>query len=608
MKQFSYIELLAPAKNLECGIEAVRHGADAVYIGAEHFGARSAAGNSIEDIKQLCQYAHFYNVKVYVTVNTIIYDSELVQTEQLIWKLYEVGVDALIIQDMGITQLNLPPIALHASTQMDNRTPEKVKFLEDAGFEQVVLARELSLKEIEAIHNTTNVRLEAFVHGALCVSYSGQCYMSQAMCGRSANRGECAQCCRLTYDVADDDGQILVHNKYVLSLKDLNQSDELEGMLDAGITSLKIEGRLKDVNYVKNVTAYYRQQLNNIFKRRKDYKKASSGHCHYTFTPDIEKSFNRGFTNYFLNGRTADIWSPDTPKSMGEVVGHVKEVKHNYITVAGLTSFNNGDGLCFINKEGKLCGFRVNRTEANKLYPHEMPQIEPNTTLYRNYNQAFEQQLANDSAKRKLWIDAQLTEIPEGFTLKLTDEDGYSAKVLIEQEKQEAQKPQEENIKTQLSKTGNTPYELIKMNINFTNEWFIPISKLSEARREAIKMLTDCRNRGYHRSEQPLPNTHHRFITDKLAYTGNVANTKAREFYTKHEVKQVDEAFEITPADNAVLMQCRHCIRFMLGGCTKHNKPYKKFKEPLHLVHGNSRFLLSFDCNACEMKIIKEKC
>ena len=364
------IELLAPAKNLECGIEAVNHGADAVYIGAPKFGARAAAVNSLEDIAALVEHAHLYNARIYVTVNTILKEEELAETEKMIWELYRIGVDALIVQDMGITRLNLPPIPLHGSTQMDNRTPEKVRFLADAGFRQVVLARELSLQEIRRIHETCpETPLEVFVHGALCVSYSGQCYVSQACFGRSANRGECAQFCRLPFSLVDADGKTIVRDKHLLSLKDLNQSEVLEDLLDAGASSLKIEGRLKDVSYVKNVTAAYRSKLDAIFARRKEYVRASSGTCRFDFTPQLDKSFSRGFTHYFLQGRDREISSFDTPKSLGEEMGTMKEQRGNYLTVAGVKPFHNGDGVCFLDEQGRLQGFRINRVDGNKLYP-----------------------------------------------------------------------------------------------------------------------------------------------------------------------------------------------------------------------------------------------
>lgn len=406
------IELLAPARNLECGIEAINHGADAVYIGAPKFGARSAAGNSLADIATLVEYAHLFNVRIYVTVNTILKDSELSETEEMIWQLYNAGVDALIVQDMGITQLNLPPIPLHASTQMDNRTVEKVRFLSNAGFRQVVLARELSLDEIRKIHEACpDVALEVFVHGALCVSYSGQCYVSEACFGRSANRGECAQFCRLPFSMVDEDGKVIVRNKHLLSLKDLNQSSILESLLDAGATSLKIEGRLKDVTYVKNVTAAYRQKLDEIFCRRKEYVRSSSGDTVLDFTPQLEKSFNRGFTHYFLHGRTPDIASFNTPKSLGEEMGTMKEQYKKYVTVSGVKPFHNGDGACFIDEQGCLQGFRINKVEGNKLFPAgAIPRIKPKTPIYRNYDQDFEKLLTRKSAERKIGVDWILSE------------------------------------------------------------------------------------------------------------------------------------------------------------------------------------------------------
>ena len=413
------IELLAPAKNLECGIAAIDHGADAVYIGAPRFGARASAGNSLEDIAELVKYAHLYNVRIYVTLNTILKDEELPDTEKMIWNLYQIGVDALIVQDMGLLGLNLPPIPLHASTQMDNRHVEKVKFLAEAGFRQVVLARELSLEQIRKIHEAVpQTPLEVFVHGALCVSYSGQCYVSQHCFGRSANRGECAQFCRLAFDMVDADGKVIAKDKHLLSLKDLNQSEELEKLLDAGASSFKIEGRLKDVSYVKNVVAYYRQKLDAIFKRRKEYIRASSGSVHLAFKPQLDKSFTRGFTNYFLFGRNKDIFSFDTPKSMGEEMGYVKEIRGNYIIVAGVKPFSNGDGICYLDERGKLKGLRVNRVENNKLFPAgEMPRIKQRTTLYRNFDQEFEKQMQRKSAERKLGVDLRLTENNFGFTL-----------------------------------------------------------------------------------------------------------------------------------------------------------------------------------------------
>ena len=600
------IELLAPAKNLECGIEAVNHGADAVYIGAPKFSARAAAGNSLEDIATLVEHAHLYNAKIYVTVNTILHDEELKETETLIWDLYKVGVDALIVQDMSITRMNLPPIALHASTQCDNRTPEKVKFMADAGFEQVVLPRELSLVEIKKIHQTTDVPLEAFVHGALCVSYSGQCYISQALFGRSANRGECAQVCRLPFNLVDAKGEVIVRNKHLLSLKDLNQSDNLEAMLDAGVSSLKIEGRLKDVTYVKNVTAYYRQKLDEIFVQRPEYIRASSGHCKYEFTPQLDKSFSRGFTDYFLFNRSKDISSMDTPKSLGEEMGTVKELRGNYLTVAGVKSFNNGDGVCFINDQGDLSGFRINKVETNKLFPHEMPNVKPRTVLYRNFDQEFEKLLTRKSSERKIDVELCLAENNFGFTLSAKDEDGNAVSVTLPREKELARTPQADNLRTQLGKLGNTPFEASRIDVDFQQNWFIPASVLAELRRETIDKLLQTRKINYRRSVRKIQPTTHPFPLNKLTYLGNVMNAEAETFYRDHGVKEIEPAFEKVPVEGAALMFCKHCIRYNLGYCPTHQGGKSPYTEPYYLTYKDKKFRLSFDCKNCEMKVINE--
>ncbi|MDN0072541.1 U32 family peptidase [Bacteroides caecigallinarum] len=602
------IELLAPAKNLECGIEAINHGADAVYIGAPRFGARAAAGNSIEDIKALVEHAHLYNARIYVTVNTILHDEELPETEKMIWELYRAGVDALIIQDMGITRLNLPPIALHASTQMDNRTPEKVKFLSDIGFRQVVLARELSLDEIKKIHDTCpETLLEVFIHGALCVSYSGQCYVSQACYGRSANRGECAQFCRLAFDLVDSNGKTIEQNKHLLSLKDMNQSDNLEALLDAGATSLKIEGRLKDVSYVKNVTAYYRQKLDSIFKYRKEYVRASSGTVKTTFTPQLDKSFSRGFTDYFLRGRNPGIFSFSTPKSLGEEVGTVKEIRGNYFTVAGVKSFNNGDGLCYIDDNGRLQGFRVNRVENNKLFPQDMPRLKPKTRLYRNFDQKFEKLMQRKSAERKIAVDICLAENNFGFTLSFTDEDDNSVSLTLERAKEPARTPQTDNLRNQLSKLGNTPFEANDIKIDLSDNWFIPSSELSELRRNAVEKLLEARRINYRREVFRLKESKTKFPVSTLTYLGNVMNSSAAEFYKNHGVLKVMPAFEKEQPKDAVLMFCKHCIRYSMGWCPVHHKVRSPFREPYYLVSSDGRrFRLEFDCKQCQMKVLAD--
>ena len=607
MRQSTNIELLSPAKNLECGLAAIDHGADAVYIGAPKFGARAAAGNSLEDIAKLVEYAHLFNVRIYVTVNTILKDEELEETEQLIWQLYRMHVDALIVQDMGIIRLNLPPIPLHASTQMDNRTPEKVRFLADAGFRQVVLARELTVEEIRHIHETCpDVALEVFVHGALCVSFSGQCYASQACFGRSANRGECAQFCRLPFNLVDANGKEIMHEKHLLSLKDMNQLDLLEELMDAGVTSFKIEGRLKDVGYVKNVTAAYRQRLDSIFRRKSEYKKTSSGTSTFTFTPDLSKSFNRGFTHYFLEGRKGDIAQFNTPKAMGEEMGRVKEVRGNMITVAGVKPFNNGDGLCFLDNEGHLQGFRVNRVEQNKLFLQaRVPGLTPRTPLYRNLDQQFEQTLAKRSAERKIAITWNLYETPVGFALSARDEDGNEATLIFPCEKQLAEKPQQENIARQLSKLGNTPYSTVNDQWSTVNNYFIPSSLLSEWRRLVIEELTRLRRINYHQEIAVWKPTKHPYLQQSLTYLGNVMNAEAKAFYAGHGVKQIDDAFEKSPVDDATVMFCKHCLRFAMGWCPTKQQGKSPYREPYYLQSLDGKiFNLVFDCKDCQMKVV----
>ena len=602
------IELLAPAKNLECGIEAINHGADAVYIGAPRFGARAAAGNSLADIEALVQYAHLYNVRIYVTVNTILRDDELKETEAMIWDLYRVGVDALIVQDMGLTQLNLPPIPLHASTQMDNRTVEKVRFLADAGFRQVVLARELSVNEISRIHAACpDTLLEVFIHGALCVSYSGQCYVSEACFGRSANRGECAQFCRLQFDMTDADGKVIEKGKHLLSLKDMNQSDNLEELLDAGASSLKIEGRLKDVSYVKNVTAYYRQKLDALFKRRKEYVRASSGSVKLAFRPQLDKSFSRGFTDYFAHGRNPGIFSFNTPKSLGEEVGTVKEIRGNYLTVAGVKAFSNGDGLCYLDAQGRLQGFRVNRVENNKLFPQEMPRIKPKTVLYRNFDQEFDRIMQKKSAERKLAVDVSLAENNFGFTLTMCDEDGNSVSMALSKNKELARTPQHDNLINQLGKLGNTPFVPRNIEVDLSENWFIPSSELAELRRATVEKLLSLRRINYHRELWRMPETEHPYPQKELTYLGNVMNKEAAAFYQKHGVEKIAPAFEMEHPEGAALMFCKHCLRYSMGWCPVHHKVKPPYREPYYLVSGDGKkFRLQFDCKNCQMKVYSE--
>lgn len=601
------IELLSPAKDLNCGIEAINHGADAVYIGAPKFGARSAVGNSLEDIRELCEYAHLYEARIYVTLNTILKEEELEEAERMIWDLWRVGTDALIIQDMGITRLNLPPIPLHASTQTDNRTPEKVRFLEAAGFTQVVLARELSLNEIRRISEATTVPLEVFVHGALCVSYSGQCYLSAALSGRSANRGECAQYCRLPYTMVDATGTEIVTHKHLLSLKDMNRSDQLEALLDAGVSSLKIEGRLKDAGYVKNITAYYRKKLDAVLSRRPEYRRASAGRSTYTFEPVAEKSFNRGFTPFLLEGRTADITAFNTPKSLGEPVGMVKEIKGNSFTVAGLKQLSNGDGLVFFNRKGELEGFRVNRVEANRVFPLDLPQLAPKTPLYRNFDQAFDKLLAKPSAERKLSVEIEFLDNPFGFTLCMEDETGARIMLTEPFAKELARREQQDNIRTQLSKLGNTPFEASKVVVGLSENWFVPSSLLADMRRRGVEKLLEARRARYPREtvKRVQPSVSIPFPERQLTYLGNVANGKARSFYQDHGVEQIDPAFELSPRKDVPLMFTKHCLRYSMGWCPTYQKDKSPYKEPYYLLYKDTRLRLQFDCKHCQMLVFE---
>lgn len=611
------IELLAPAKNLQCGIAAIDHGADAVYIGASRFGARVAAGNSVEDIAELCRYAHPFGAKVYVTVNTIIYDDELDDTRQLLDELEKAGADAILVQDSSLFTLHsslITPhssLTLHASTQTDNRTPEKVAWLRSLGFRRVVLARELSVDEIREIHRqVSDVELEVFVHGALCVSYSGQCYASQYCFGRSANRGACAQFCRLPFDLVDSNGQVIEQGRHLLSLKDLCQIDHLEELMEAGAVSFKIEGRLKDADYVKNVTAAYSQRLNQIIARHPErYQRASRGRCSYTFEPNLKKTFNRGFTTYFLHGRQPDIFSPDTPKALGEYVGKVKEIRRDSFNVAGTATFANGDGLCFFIEERgerkeerkvELCGFRVNRAVGNRLYPFKMPAgLKPGMALYRNNDMEFERLMAGKTAERKIPLSMTLEAVEGGFRLN---------GIFFAAEHQEAQKSQQENIIRQLTKLGGTPYvcnsvQLIPPDFNY----FIPSSQLAEWRRQLVSSLNN-------ETDTPSLSEDHVGPREALPpaydhpYLYNAANGQARRFYAAQGVAGAT-SFEAPtgtgkPSEGFLLMQCRHCIRYSLGCCVKHGWQRPRWREPLFLVSADGRrFRLEFDCKKCQMNV-----
>ena len=615
------LELLSPAKNLDCGISAIDHGADAVYIGAQKYGARASAGNSLEDIKALCSHAHPYGAKVYVTVNTIIYDEELSDTLDLVRQLNDIGVDGILIQDFGllreISTMHDISVAIHASTQTDNRTVEKVKWLRDMGLKRVVLARELSINEIKAIHEAVpDVELEVFVHGALCVSYSGQCYASQHCFGRSANRGECAQFCRIPFDLKDGDGNVIMRNSHLLSLKDMAQINNIERLADAGAVSFKIEGRLKDADYVKNVTAAYSEKLNTLCRAHPDrYRRASMGRCSYTFTPDIKKSFNRGFTTYFANGRQQGLTNFDSPKSLGEPVGKVKEVRlpktadaqGGSFTVATTMSFSNGDGLCFFNDRRQLAGFRVNRVEGNRLFPLHLPEgLKAGTMLYRNHDQAFETLLGKPSTVRKIDVRMHLHIGSTSLSLTMTDEYGNLYLSSLPYDYQPARHYQKENIRQQLTRLGDTPFRCSDFTITSdVKEPFIPNSQLAELRRALSREAPDKRqplslnmDATPEECEYPAP------------YLYNAANESAKTFYRERGINA--DAFECGDGGK-ILMQCRYCLRHELGYCSKytHSMPWK---EPLQISFSNGEqtphkqtdksFILRFNCAKCQMEVI----
>lgn len=601
------LELLAPAKNLESGKEAIIHGADAVYIGGPAFGARAAAGNSVEDIAQLAEFAHRYRARVLVALNTIMRDDELDAARKLVWQLYAAGADSLIVQDMGLLQLDLPPMALHASTQIDNRTPSKVRFLEDAGFSQVVLARELSLEQIHEIAVQTTAKLEFFIHGALCVSYSGQCYISHAQTGRSANRGECAQLCRLPYSLEDAAGKVIAQDQHLLSLKDMNQSHNLRALIDAGISSFKIEGRLKDLSYVKNVTAHYRRLLDAILTDLPDYRRASSGQSEFFFTPQPEKSFNRGATDYFLTGRKIDIGSFLTPKFAGEPVGKVTRIAGHYFEIDSQTQIHNGDGFTWFNAANELAGLRINRAEGNRLFPNEMPgDLKPGVLLYRNLDHEFEKLLEKKSAERRVDVNLRFVETPNGFALTLTDEDGVAVTVSVQQAKEPARDAERAlaGLRDQLAKFGNTMFSAGNIDLALEQAWFLPASCINDLRRRAVAELEKARAAAYQRPERrPALQPPACYPQSALTYLGNVHNQAARAFYAEHGVNEIAPAYEQNREPGEVsLMITKHCLRYSYELCPKQVKGTRP--EPLQLVRGKDRYTLKFDCKRCEMHVI----
>ncbi|MFM4996899.1 peptidase U32 family protein [Aeromonas sanarellii] len=601
------LELLAPARNLAYGIEAINHGADAVYMGGPAFGARSAAGNSIEDIAALARHAHRFGAQVFVAFNTLLHDHELEQARRLTHQIYEAGADALIVQDMGLLALDLPPIALHASTQTDNRTPEKVKFLQDVGFSQVVLARELSLEQIRAISAQTQVQLEFFIHGALCVSYSGQCNISHARTGRSANRGECAQLCRLPCSLQTPGGEVLVENSHLLSLKDMDQSANLEALIAAGIRSFKIEGRLKGLDYVKNVTAWYRQKLDAILERRPDLVAASAGRCSYGFIPDPKKSFNRGSTDYFLHGRQPGIDATRSPKYVGEPLGRVSRVTKDGIEIDGKpVSLNNGDGLGFFKPGGELVGMRLNKVEGRQLLLSErMPGLKVGTEIFRNHDQAFSKQLEKASSERRIRVDMRLSECDEGLWLELVDEQGIGAAVTLPCDKQPADNPARalQQARDQLGKLGNTLFVARQIELAFTTPLFIAASQLNGLRRDAIAALEAARLAAYRRPERRIPLRDVPYPQHRLSYLGNVLNKAAEQFFRDHGVERIAPAYEANQElGEVMLMTTKHCIRYSQNLCPKEVPGLKP--EPLELKMGKESFRLRFDCRRCEMQVM----
>lgn len=622
-----HLELLAPARNADIGIEAVNHGADAVYIGGPSFGARAAADNSVADIARLVAHAHRFNARIFATLNTILADDELEPARTLIHQLYDAGVDALIIQDMGLLELALPPIQLHASTQCDIRTPAKARFLQDVGFSQIVLARELDLGEIAAIRAATHTAttLEYFVHGALCVAYSGQCYISHAHTGRSANRGDCSQACRLPYQVIDMEGHIVAHDRHVLSMKDNNQSAHLEALVDAGIRSFKIEGRYKDMGYVKNITAHYRTLLDELIARRPEFARASSGRTRFTFRPDPNQNFNREFTDYFVNGRQADIGAFDSPKNPGQPVGYVTRLGDAWIeleTDDPATVLNNGDGLCYYTLQTELAGFAVNRAERTeqggwRVFPRDalanFQDLRVGTRINRNRDMAWQRLLEKPSADRRIGVWLHFGETADGFALTLTDEDAHVASVRAAHAKEAARDAAkaEANLRGHLGKFGATVFEVLDLRSEVSQPWFLPAAFVNTLRRDAVAALEAARAAAYVRPrraqavEPPVA-----YPEDTLSYLANVFNHKARDFYARHGVKVIDAAYESHEETGEVsLMITRHCVRYALSLCPKQAKGVTGVQgtlraAPLTLVNGSERLTLRFDCKRCEMHVV----
>lgn len=618
--QTHQLELLAPARDADIGIEAVNHGADAVYIGGPSFGARSSADNSVADIARLADYAHRFNARIFATLNTILRDDELESARKLIWQMYDAGVDALIIQDMGLLELDLPPIQLHASTQTDIRTPEKARFLQDVGLSQLVLARELTLEQIAAIRAKTHATLEFFIHGALCVAYSGQCFISHAHTGRSANRGDCSQACRLPYQVADAQGRVVAHDKHVLSLKDNNQSDNLEALIDAGIRSFKIEGRYKDMGYVKNITAHYRTLLDDILARRPELARASSGECSFSFTPNPDLNFNRGATDYFVQGRKLDIGAFDSPKNPGLPIGWVSKVGPGWVEIESEAQLNNGDGLCYYDLQKELVGLAINTAESLgknrwRVQPKdplaELKDLRAGVEINRNRDMNWQRTLDRKSSERRIGIWLNLAETADGLALTLTDEDGNSASVtaIVDRAVAKDAARAEVGLRENLGKLGTTIFRPIDISLNLTQSWFVPASTLNALRRDAVTALESVRRKAFERLLRvtPIPAT---YPEDSLSYLGNVFNSRARDFYARHGVKLIAAAYESHEEEGDVsLMITKHCVRYSLSLCPKQTIGVTGVHgtvraEPLSLINGSEKLTLRFDCKACEMHVV----
>jgi len=602
------LELLAPAGNADMGMAAIDHGADAVYIGAPKFSARADAGASVADISRLIRHAHLYYARVYVALNTIMTDRELTEALEIIHEVFHLGADGLIIQDPGLLELDLPPIPLIASTQMHNNTPEKVQFLEAVGFKRVILARELSLDEIAAIRQKTCVELEAFVHGALCVSYSGQCYMSQAATGRSGNRGVCAQPCRSPYTLTGADGKVIRKDKFLLSLKDLNLMNAIPDLVAAGVTSFKIEGRYKGIDYVKNVTAAFRHTIDRFIISRSDYRRTSSGVSEFTFSPDPDRTFNRGYTQYFISGRREKVASIDTQKAIGQYLGTITDRGKSFFRM-DRHDLQNGDGLCFFTKQNELSGFRIDLVDKEKIYPNNMKGLEIGTHLYRNYDMALTQILKKASARRRIAVKMDFTQEDALIRLAVRDEDGNKAEtiraVLFEPPRNLSRA--REQIETHLSGAGNTPYRVTGLTIHPEQPGFIPVSVLNGIRRDVLDALTGIRREKYpRRIIRLLPNTAP-YPEKILDFRANVLNNKALRFYERHGAKITEPAFEsLSDTVGKTVMTSRYCIRHQLDLCPGHSRSGQHTGEPLKISDRHHTYRLEFDCRQCLMHLILE--